>query len=128
MDLIDMDYKYCPYFLTARKILSAFAFPLPYRIKYGVWSRIISSCAFNYQFSRDRARSPYENPYILNYRNSTTISAIEFVINNLKSQEVLNIIATVKKYKVNRYILLYYFKGKIGFKANRVKIKSLLNK
>ena len=26
-----MDYKYCPYFLTARKILSAFTFPLPDR-------------------------------------------------------------------------------------------------
>ena len=37
----------------------------------------------------DRVRSPYKNPYILNYYNSTIISAIEFIINNLKSQEVL---------------------------------------
>ena len=76
----------------------------------------------------DYAHSPHKNPHILNYYNSTTISAIELVINNLKSQEVLNIIATIKKYKVNRYILLHYFNGKIGSKANRVKIKSLLNK
>ena len=76
----------------------------------------------------DRVHSPYKNPYILNYYNSTIISTIELIINNLKSQEILNIIATVKKYKVNYYILLYYFKGEIGSKANRIKIKSLLKK
>ena len=31
MDLINMDYKYCPYSPTTRKILLAFTFPLPYR-------------------------------------------------------------------------------------------------
>ena len=65
---------------------------------------------------------------ILNYYNSTIIIAIELVINNLKLQEALNIIGTVKKYKVNRYMLLYYFKSKIGSNTNRIKIKSLLNK
>ena len=73
----------------------------------------------------DRAR-PHKNPHILNQHNSTIISAIELVINNLKSQEAPNIKATVKKYKVNRYMLLYYFKGKTGSKAYRIKIKSLL--
>jgi hypothetical protein len=56
------------------------------------------------------------------------MSAIKLAINNLKSQEAPNIIATIKKYKVSRYILLYYFKGKIDSKANRIKIKSLLSK
>ena len=69
-----------------------------------------------------------KNPHILNYHNSTVISAIELIINNLKSQQALNIIATVKINKVNRYMLLYYFKGKTGSKANRIKTKSLLNK
>ncbi|OCK94733.1 uncharacterized protein K441DRAFT_559391, partial [Cenococcum geophilum 1.58] len=33
MDLIDIDYKYCPYFLTARKFLSFYlSFTLLYRI------------------------------------------------------------------------------------------------
>ena len=56
------------------------------------------------------------------------MSAIELTINNLKSQETPNITATAKKYKVNHCILLRHFKGKIGSKANKIKIKSLLNK
>jgi len=40
--------KYCPHSLTARKILS-FYLPFTLSYKYGFWSRIISSCAFNYR-------------------------------------------------------------------------------
>ena len=70
----------------------------------------------------------HKNPYILNYYNSTIMSTIELVINDLKSQKALNITATVKKYKVNHYTLLRCFRGKIGSKVNRIEIKSLLNK
>ena len=56
------------------------------------------------------------------------MSTIELTINNLKLQKVLNITATAKKYKVNRYTLSRHFKGKTGSKANKIEIRSLLNK
>ena len=56
------------------------------------------------------------------------MSAIKLIINNLKLQKVLNITATAKKYEVNYYTLSHRFRGKIGSIANRIEIKSLLNK
>ena len=70
----------------------------------------------------------YKNPHILNYYNSTIISTIKLVINDLKLQKALNITATAKKYEVNHYILSYRFRGKTGFKVYKIEIKSLLNK
>ena len=72
--------------------------------------------------------STHKNPHILNYYNSTIISAIELAINDLKSQKALNITATVKKYEVNCCTLLRRFRGKTGSKADGIEIKSLFNK
>ena len=48
---------------------------------------------------------------ILNYQNSTKIGLIKEVITDLKLQEHLNIITTIKKYKCNRSTLLKYYNG-----------------
>ena len=55
------------------------------------------------------------------------MSVIELAFNDLEFQEAPCITATAKKYESNR-CASRLFRGKTGFKANKIEIKSLLNK
>ena len=68
----------------------------------------------------------HKNPHILNYYNSTIMSAIGLVINDLKLQKVLNITATAKKKKLIVVHCRAALEAKQALKLMKLKLRAYL--